>query len=583
MRPLAKDDETRFDARIVSEASESASASLDRAEPEGRAPAAGEGAGADAPARGTFFDRLVDAGYSPAVPASLSAFVEASSAVLVRTFETGLFGVEIVCLVDRLATPARVFGLEPRGLASAAAALSPLAGRRALGLLRRRTRITIVEVAPHEASEADRGRRRKLLWSPPAGTVVDFIHVDASSGQATWDASERHPSHVMGALTNRAASAFAVPGTLATLRTAWSETPTTVVVLAVLVALFVATGILVRSADPDPFALVALGGMQKGAIRDGEPYRLLTASLLHGGIVHILFNGFALLVSGAIVERLAGRAAMLVVFAASALGGSLLGLVVNREEVVSVGASGAIMGLLAASIVLAWTLDDKDARTALQRQAAGYLIPSLIPLAIFSGVHVDYAAHAGGAVAGAIVGGGLLLALRAGDRVRRVVLAVVRALAVVAVALYAVCATAAVRGYAPYADAIRLSRGIFVPDGTIPKDVDAAKASVETWGKDHPRDPRVRLFRALVLVDKDDLPAAERQLRDGLADGAALRRLSTDGRLEVALRGELVAILLDQGRRPEAEREAAPVCARGPNGQVPDILRDFGVCAASPR
>ena len=105
--------------------------------------------------------------------------------------------------------------------------------------------------------------------------------------------------------------------------------------------------------EPSVGTLIALGGLNGTLVlHDGEWYRLFSAPLLHGGMVHLGMNGLALLISGGLLERLVGRAWLLALFAIGALGGSLMSLAINPPTLVSVGASGAIMGLLAAGLVL---------------------------------------------------------------------------------------------------------------------------------------------------------------------------------------------------------------------------------------
>jgi hypothetical protein len=77
----------------------------------------------------------------------------------------------------------------------------------------------------------------------------------------------------------------------------------------------------------------------------GEAWRLLTGPLLHANFTHIWMNGAALLGVGPLVEVHARRGALPLVFLVSALGGSLLSLVM-LPDATSVGASGGIMGLI---------------------------------------------------------------------------------------------------------------------------------------------------------------------------------------------------------------------------------------------
>ncbi len=137
--------------------------------------------------------------------------------------------------------------------------------------------------------------------------------------------------------------------------------------------------------------------------------RLLTAPFLHANLAHILFNGTALLLAGWVLERLVGRVWFLAVFVTGASGGSLMSLAINPGNLTSVGASGAVMALFAAMLVLSFRLPSGPLRTRAQVGSTRILIPSLLPLATTTAgaMQIDYGAHFGGALAGA--GLGLLL------------------------------------------------------------------------------------------------------------------------------------------------------------------------------
>ena len=99
---------------------------------------------------------------------------------------------------------------------------------------------------------------------------------------------------------------------------------------------------------PDIMTLVATGGLSRTLVQSGEWWRFFTAAFLHGDLVHLIMNGVALLLAGWTLEPLIGRAWLLALFVLGALGGSAMSFAWNDPNVVSVGASGAIMGLLAA-------------------------------------------------------------------------------------------------------------------------------------------------------------------------------------------------------------------------------------------
>ena len=158
--------------------------------------------------------------------------------------------------------------------------------------------------------------------------------------------------------------------------------------------------------------LAALGALDKAlVVEDGQWWRLFSAPLLHGGLIHIAFNGIALFFAGVVLENVIGRAWFAGVFAVSAVTGSAMSLLINPETLISVGASGAIMGLFAAAFAVAYRYPvASPMRTYLISGSLRVLIPSMLPLfGALTGEKIDYAAHLGGAIGGAAVGGLLVL------------------------------------------------------------------------------------------------------------------------------------------------------------------------------
>ncbi|HEY4317385.1 MAG TPA: rhomboid family intramembrane serine protease [Herbaspirillum sp.] len=156
--------------------------------------------------------------------------------------------------------------------------------------------------------------------------------------------------------------------------------------------------------------LVALGGLTYDRVlHAGEWYRIFSATLLHLNLVHLLFNCVALYMAGVVLENLVGRAWFLALFLIGAVSGSLISLAINPHTVVSVGASGAIMGLLAAGSACSFRLPKGLGRMRIQIKLLQILIPAMIPLAfIETGHHADFGAHLGGILSGAIAGFALL-------------------------------------------------------------------------------------------------------------------------------------------------------------------------------
>jgi membrane associated rhomboid family serine protease len=133
----------------------------------------------------------------------------------------------------------------------------------------------------------------------------------------------------------------------------------------------------------------------------GEWWRLGLAPLLHGSDGHLLGNCVALFIVGVRLESLVGRGWLSLIFVASALAGTAGSLMGNPHGVVSVGASGAITGLIAALFVASFDPEADASQTISRLKTSLFFgVPALLPLAFGASGNVDYFAHAGGALAG---------------------------------------------------------------------------------------------------------------------------------------------------------------------------------------
>lgn len=149
-------------------------------------------------------------------------------------------------------------------------------------------------------------------------------------------------------------------------------------------------GTLFGTAD----SLASQFGMWPYAVANGEWWRLITAAFLHAGIFHILFNMYALYILGPGLERFLGSRKFATLYFLSALGGSTLSYWFSNPSTLAVGASGAIFGLLTATIVVGKHLHN-DVSQLLVLLAINVVIG-------FSG-GIDWRAHFGGALIGAAV------------------------------------------------------------------------------------------------------------------------------------------------------------------------------------
>ena len=128
---------------------------------------------------------------------------------------------------------------------------------------------------------------------------------------------------------------------------------------------------------------------------DHEWWRLVTAMFLHGSILHIAFNMYALWVIGTPVEQYLGRARYLGLYFVSGLAGSA-GALLQSPFTPVVGASGAIFGILGAMMILEWQVTGR-----LAGQAAGLIAINLVISFAIPGI--SWGGHVGGLIGGILV------------------------------------------------------------------------------------------------------------------------------------------------------------------------------------
>lgn len=145
--------------------------------------------------------------------------------------------------------------------------------------------------------------------------------------------------------------------------------------------------------------LIAHGALLGRAVMAGEWWRIFTAAFLHGGVMHILFNMFALWQVGSMVELIYGRVRMGILYFLAALGSGLVVTYFTPDDV-TVGASGAIFGLFGALAVAGFRLGAPG--RALMRQTVGIIIINLV--LSYTLPNISKTGHIGGLIAGAIVG-----------------------------------------------------------------------------------------------------------------------------------------------------------------------------------
>lgn len=160
--------------------------------------------------------------------------------------------------------------------------------------------------------------------------------------------------------------------------------------------------------DPRPQTRVLwlLGSLSWADVRGGEVWRMLSCAFLHANLIHILFNGLVLWDMGRICEPFLSSWKFLVAFGVSALGGSVGSLVYkvyfvgapHGDWIATVGASGALSGLIGLLLVYSVRSRDTELRDSLLRWIV-YIV-----LLSFFWPGIDHAAHLGGFLAGGALG-----------------------------------------------------------------------------------------------------------------------------------------------------------------------------------
>lgn len=150
--------------------------------------------------------------------------------------------------------------------------------------------------------------------------------------------------------------------------------------------------------------LYQFGADTSDTLSSGQYWRLLAACFLHIGLFHIISNSIALLWLGSVAERFYGPLRYLGIYLAAGIGGSIVATLTSSPQVISAGASGAIMGVLGA--LLAGSFRN---RAIIGAAAGRQLFQSLAVVLVFnlfigfSTTGISNAAHLGGAATGAIL------------------------------------------------------------------------------------------------------------------------------------------------------------------------------------
>ena len=155
---------------------------------------------------------------------------------------------------------------------------------------------------------------------------------------------------------------------------------------------------LLGNGSEDVYTLVDFGANHSTLVKNGEVYRLITCAFLHIGILHLLFNMYALYIVGTQIENFYGKIKYTIIYLFSALMGSLFSCLFT--DGVSAGASGAIFGLFGSllyfgyhfRVYLGSTIKSEIVPILLLNFALGFMLDG-----------IDISAHIGGLIGGFIM------------------------------------------------------------------------------------------------------------------------------------------------------------------------------------
>jgi membrane associated rhomboid family serine protease len=181
-------------------------------------------------------------------------------------------------------------------------------------------------------------------------------------------------------------------------RTMSSDPQLTYAIIAINVLVFVAqvaTG--AGGFDATSGSVFRNGALYGPSVADGEWYRIVTGGFLHANLIHVGFNMFILYRLGQALEPALGRGRFLLVYFVSLLGGSFGVLLIDPNQF-TVGASGAVFGIMGAAVAVfrargVNVMDSGLGTTILLNLALTFAVPG-----------ISIGGHVGGLVAGYVAG-----------------------------------------------------------------------------------------------------------------------------------------------------------------------------------
>lgn len=179
-------------------------------------------------------------------------------------------------------------------------------------------------------------------------------------------------------------------------------TPKKPIVTYILIVINVILFLLQKFFGLDSF-LINVFALYGPFVREGQIYRLITSAFLHADIFHILFNMYALYVLGSQAESFFGKFKFSIIYLFSTVTASMLSILLNINGV-SIGASGAIFGLLGALLYFGYNF-----RVYLGNTLVKQILPIIVVNLLFGFMvsSIDNFAHIGGLIGGILITMGL--------------------------------------------------------------------------------------------------------------------------------------------------------------------------------
>ena len=173
----------------------------------------------------------------------------------------------------------------------------------------------------------------------------------------------------------------------------------TIILIVINAVIFVIEGFF--GGSEDVYVALAFGAAYVPAIDAGEYYRLFTACFLHFGFYHLISNMFSLFLLGTVIEKAYGKLRYIIIYVVAGIAGNVLTYAVESatgDYAVSAGASGAILGLMGAFLVLALSGKYQVASTGRVILA---IVVSIVPG--LQDTNIGILAHVGGLIGGFVI------------------------------------------------------------------------------------------------------------------------------------------------------------------------------------